>query len=370
MFMSLHKVAVVPGGFKYDWIGIQNYRDAFLKDNVFPIEMITYFQQMLLMVPIIVIFALLISLLLNQKFPGRFIYRALFFLPVIFATGQVLSELFTQGAGDIPFLDQYNLEPLVKQYVGGEMAKMIMEVLGRVVLILWYSGPLLYMITTMLKTVSDLLDPSVKWIPRVVTWENLTKAYEGLQYPEALRNTAVIALTCSLVIIIPLYVIFSKLGLLNSLFVFLVPAIFGQGLKGALFILIFRQFFKSQPPSLEEAAKLDGASVARLYFRIMLPLAQSACLVVFLFSFIWYWNMYYEPSMFLAKGFTPLSIRLDNLEEVLNPSLLSSQESVNNPVTEGTKMAAAFLIIFPPMLIFMFLQRWFITGIERTGIVE
>ncbi|WP_053781061.1 carbohydrate ABC transporter permease [Paenibacillus xylanivorans] len=288
----------------------------------------------------------------------------------------------------------------------GLLAKLIIYVLLSIVAYL-YLQPLLYMITTMLKTVSDLLDPSVKWIPRVVTWENLTKAYEGLRYPEALRNTAVIALTCSLVqvlvcsmtgyalarlaipfkglitalvlltflippqvIIIPLYVIFSKLGLLNSLFVFLVPAIFGQGLKGALFILIFRQFFKSQPPSLEEAAKLDGASVARLYFRIMLPLAQSACLVVFLFSFIWYWNMYYEPSMFLAKGFTPLSIRLDNLEEVLNPSLLSSQESVNNPVTEGTKMAAAFLIIFPPMLIFMFLQRWFITGIERTGIVE
>ncbi|OMF80253.1 carbohydrate ABC transporter permease [Paenibacillus glucanolyticus] len=288
----------------------------------------------------------------------------------------------------------------------GWMAKLVIYALLSIVAYL-YLQPLLYMITTMLKTVSDLLDPAVKWIPRVVTWENLTKAYEGLQYPEALRNTAVIAFTCSIVqvlvcsmtgyalarlavpfkglvtalvlltflippqvIIIPLYVIFSKLGLLNSLLVFLIPAIFGQGLKGALFILIFRQFFKSQPPSLEEAAKLDGASAGRLYFRIMLPLAQSACLVVFLFSFIWYWNMYYEPSMFLAKGFTPLSIRLDNLEAVLNPSLLGNKESVQNPVTEGTKMAAAFLIIFPPMLIFMFLQRWFITGIERTGIVE
>ena len=164
--------------------------------------------------------------------------------------------------------------------------------------------------------------------------------------------------------------IFSKLGLLNTLFVFLVPAIFGQGLKGALFILIFRQFFRAQPPSLEEAAKLDGASAARLYFRIMLPLAQSACLFVFLFSFIWYWNMYYEPSMFLAKGFTPLSIRLDQLEDVLNPSLLGSKDLVSNPVTEGTKMGAAFLIILPPLVIFMYLQRWFITGIERTGLVE
>ncbi|MEK4057126.1 sugar ABC transporter permease [Paenibacillus sp. FSL F4-0087] len=174
MFMSLHKVAVVPGGFKYDWIGIQNYRDAFLKDNVFPIEMITYFQQMLLMVPIIVIFALLISLLLNQKFPGRFIYRALFFLPVIFATGQVLSELFTQGAGDIPFLDQYNLEPLVKQYVGGEMAKIIMEVLGRVVLILWYSGVQILIFIAGFQTISPSIYEAVR-IDGASPWDSFWK---------------------------------------------------------------------------------------------------------------------------------------------------------------------------------------------------
>lgn len=301
---------------------------------------------------------------------------------------------------------KYKMVMLGRNLSDGLLAKMVIYVLLSIVAYL-YLQPLLYMISTMLKTVSDLLDPSVKWIPRVVTWENLSKAYKGLQYPEALRNTALIALSCSIVqvlicsmtgyalarlavpfkglitalvlltflippqvIIIPLYVIFSKLGLLNTLFVFLVPAIFGQGLKGALFILIFRQFFRAQPPSLEEAAKLDGASAARLYFRIMLPLAQSACLVVFLFSFIWYWNMYYEPSMFLAKGFTPLSIRLDQLEDVLNPSLLGTKDLVSNPVTEGTKMGAAFLIILPPLVIFMFLQRWFITGIERTGIVE
>lgn len=315
-----------------------------------------------------------------------------------------------QAAGNLRWnrrSQKYKMILLGRNLSDGLLAKLIIYILLSIVAYL-YLQPLLYMISTMLKNISDLLDPSVKWIPRVVTWENMKKAFEGMHYPEALRNTTIIALSCSIVqvlicsmtgyalarlavpfkglitalviltflippqvIIIPLYVIFSKLGLLNSVFVFLVPAIFGQGLKGALFILIFRQFFKSQPPSLEEAAKLDGASASRLYFRIMLPLAQSACLVVFLFSFIWYWNMYYEPSMFLAKGFTPLSIRLDNLEEVLNPSLLGNKNAViTNPVTEGTKMAAAFLIIFPPLVIFMILQRWFITGIERTGLVE
>ncbi|MCL6456828.1 MAG: sugar ABC transporter permease [Gorillibacterium sp.] len=174
MFMSLHKVAVVPGGFKYDWLGLQNFRDAFLKDNIFPIELITYFQQMLLMVPIIVIFALLIALLLNQKFPGRFIYRALFFLPVIFATGQVLSELFAQGAGDIPFLDQYNLEPLVRQYVGGELAKTVMEVLGRVVLILWYSGVQILIFISGFQTISPSIYEAVR-IDGASPWDSFWK---------------------------------------------------------------------------------------------------------------------------------------------------------------------------------------------------
>lgn len=288
----------------------------------------------------------------------------------------------------------------------GLLAKLIIYLLLSIVAYL-YLQPVLYMVSTMFKNLSDLLDPTVKWIPRDITWENVTKAWKGLQYPIALRNTAILSLSCSIVqvfvcamtgyalarlsvpfkglitalviltflippqvIIIPLYVIYSKLHLLNTIFVFLVPAIFGQGLKAALFILIFRQFFKSQPMSLEEAAKLDGASTLRLFFGIMLTLARSACLVVFLFSFIWYWNMYYEPSMFLAKSFTPLSIRLDGLENVLNQSLLGNTFTITNPVTESTKMAAAFMIILPPILVFMFLQRWFVSGIERTGLVE
>ncbi|BBI31705.1 carbohydrate ABC transporter permease [Cohnella abietis] len=288
----------------------------------------------------------------------------------------------------------------------GLLAKLILYGLLTIVAYL-YLQPILYMISTALKNLSDLLDPTVTWIPRVITWDNVSDAFRGLQYMDALKNTAIIAISCSLIqvlicamtgyalaklsipfkglftalviltflippqiIIIPLYVIYSKLSLLNTPFVFLIPAFFGQGLKSALFILIFRQFFKSQPLSLEEAAKLDGASTLRLFFGIMLPLARSACLVVFLFSFIWYWNMYYEPQWFLAKDFTPLSIRLDQLEDVLNPSLLGQRNTIENPVTEGAKMAAAFLIIFPPIIVFMFLQRWFVTGIERTGIVE
>ncbi|QHW31184.1 carbohydrate ABC transporter permease [Paenibacillus rhizovicinus] len=290
----------------------------------------------------------------------------------------------------------------------GLIAKLVLCVLLSIVGYL-YMQPLIYMVSTMLKPLNDLLDPTVGLIPRELTWENMHTAYRGLVYGEAIRNTALLSVSCSIVqvficavtgyalakmnvpfkgffsamiilsflippqvIIIPLYVIYSKLHLLGTIWVFLVPAVFGQGVKSALFILIFRQFFKAQPISLEEAAKLDGASTFRLFFFIMLPLARSACLVVFLFSFIWYWNLYYEPGMFLTNSFTPLSIRLDHLQEVLNPSPFGANtvQSDVDPTTESAKMGAAFLIIAPPIIVFMFLQRWFVTGIERTGIVE
>ncbi len=174
LFMSLHKVAVVPGGFKYDWIGMKNFKDAFVTDNIFPIELITYFQQMLLMVPMIVLFALLISLMLNQRFPGRFIYRAIFFLPVIFATGQVLSELFAQGAGEIPFLDQYNLEPLIEQYIGKEFAGTIMSVLSRAILILWYSGVQILIFIAGYQTISPTIYEAVR-IDGASPWDSFWK---------------------------------------------------------------------------------------------------------------------------------------------------------------------------------------------------
>ncbi|MFD0711475.1 carbohydrate ABC transporter permease [Paenibacillus sp. GCM10027626] len=273
-----------------------------------------------------------------------------------------------------------------------------------------YLQPLLYIVSTMFKDLSDLLDPTVKWIPRQLDFSNLETAWRGLHYPKAFMNTLTIALSSSLIqvvvcsmtgyalaklefpgrgvvtflviltflvppqiIIIPLYVIYSKLGLLNTPFVFIVPAIFGQGVRSALFIIIFRQFFKTQPITLEEAAKLDGASTFRLFFRIMLPLSRSACLVVFLFSFIWYWNMYYEPSMFLQDSYLPLSISLDRLQEVLTGvpagGAGDALRSID-PISEAPKMAAAFLIIAPPLVLYMFMQRWFVEGIERTGLVE
>ncbi len=288
----------------------------------------------------------------------------------------------------------------------GWIAKLLLYYMLSIVAYL-YLQPFLYMISTMFKSLADLLDPTVQWIPRTIDWDNLSRAVGGLKYSRSLVYSLTIAvvpslisiLVCSLtgyalarlqfpgkkvffalifltflippqIIIIPLYVIYSKLGWLDTPLVFIVPALFGQGLKNALFIIIFRQFFLSLPKALEEAAMIDGASLFRLFFRIILPLSVPACLVVFLFSFVWHWNEGYLSSMFLSHDFMPLSIRLSNLETEIFGQTPTMEMLAVNPVTEGTKMAGAFLIVFPPLLIYMIAQRWFVEGVERTGIVD
>ncbi|MBB6670879.1 carbohydrate ABC transporter permease [Cohnella nanjingensis] len=187
-FMSFHKVVATTGGFSYDFVGLQNFKDAFVKDNVFPIQLIEYVQEMLLMIPIIVIFSLLVSLLLNQRFPGRFLFRAVFFLPVIFATGQVLTELFAQNAGEIPFMDQYNLEPIVQKYVGEGLAQPVLSVLGKTVIILWYSGVQILIYIAGYQTIPKSVYEAVR-IDGATPWDSFWKITLPATLPFISLNT-------------------------------------------------------------------------------------------------------------------------------------------------------------------------------------
>ncbi|MCU6710923.1 carbohydrate ABC transporter permease [Paenibacillus sp. J5C_2022] len=273
-----------------------------------------------------------------------------------------------------------------------------------------YMKPLLYIISTSLKSVAEMLDPSIGWLPRVLEWGNYQVAFIGLEYMKGLFQTLLVAVgaaifqvfSCSMTgyafarlhipgknilfvivlltflippqtIVIPLFVTYVKLGWLNTPLPFLIPALFAQGLKGALFILIFRQFYSSFPKELEESARMDGAGPFRTFWKIMLPLSRPAMLIVFLFSFVWHWNNYFEPSLFLQNGeFVLLSGRLENLQDSLNASMGTASFlgftffDLNEPI----KMAGALLVILPPLILFMFTQRYFVEGIERTGIVE
>lgn len=265
--------------------------------------------------------------------------------------------------------------------------------------------PVFYMVTTSIKSPEDLADPTVIWVPHAIYWLNYTLAYQILNYIPALENSLQIAvpaalfqiLSCSFIaygfarmrfpgreplfllviftflippqtIIVPLFILYKNLGWLNTPYPFIVPPIFGHGLQGALFILVFRQFFRGLPWELEDAASIDGANPFRVYFQIMLPLAVPAILVVLLFSLVWHWNDYFGPTMFF---FTPdrftLPMRLSVLWTVLDQT---TQGEASVYFNEALSMAATLLVVLPPLVIYLFTQRFFVESIDRTGLVE
>jgi multiple sugar transport system permease protein len=261
--------------------------------------------------------------------------------------------------------------------------------------------PLLRLASTAMMSPTDQHDPTVVWLPHEIHIENFVRAIAALDYWQALRNTMLVALAAAALqtisaavvgygfarlkfpgrdalfglvlfslivppqtIIIQLFVLYGKLDWLDGYLPFLVPSAMGMGLRGALFIFIFRQFFKGMPYELEDAAYIDGASPLRVFLSIMLPLAQPAILVVFLFSFVWHWNDNFEPSIYLTnpdKFFLPQ--HLNNLEAMMRAlhMLLTGNT--------GAIMAASLLTFLPLLVIYLFARRYFVESIERTGLV-
>ncbi|MFP4508867.1 MAG: carbohydrate ABC transporter permease [Spirochaetota bacterium] len=146
-FMTFNEIfsAVGPEGPYLDWtfVGFGNYRYAFGEDPQFLTSMIIFLQESLLMIPVIVVFALLVSYLLSRKLPGRAGYRAVFFLPVIITGGGVILSILETGdvaAGGLDFLRSEQLTIYVENNLPANVAGAVVGVLERFSIILWYSG--------------------------------------------------------------------------------------------------------------------------------------------------------------------------------------------------------------------------------------
>lgn len=168
------------------------------------------------------------------------------------------------------------------------------------------------------------------------------------------------------VLMIPTYLGYSELHLIDSPLAFFIPAILGQGLKSPIFILIFYSFFNTIPKALDEAAQIDGASAARIFFKVAVPLSIPACLLTFIFSVVWYWNETYLTALYLGDVAKTLP---NQMAAVLN-SL--ENEAIRNPqlsqLNGSVKMAASVLTLIPLLLFYVILQRQFVESIDRTGI--
>ncbi len=269
-----------------------------------------------------------------------------------------------------------------------------------------YVYPLLQMVAKSFMSVDDLVNPLIVWVPSGLNTENYQKALKVLDFwgsvwtslyvsilPSLLQmiscslagyglarfafrgKSVVVALVVvtflipSQVTFIPQYLMYRELGILFDLKAYLFPALFGQGLKSTIFILVFYQFFSQLPKSLEEAAMMDGAGTLRIFLRIAVPTAVPAYLLTFLLSLVWYWNDTYSASMFFGQAIKTLPMKLSAFESQfasLYPNLAGNNQQ--QMMNEGIQMAGTVLNILPLVVIYFFTQRWFMEGIDKSGI--
>ncbi len=279
--------------------------------------------------------------------------------------------------------------------------------------------PVFYMISMALRPIEQVFDPMVVWIPRSLTFDNIAVVSKVMDYKTVFINTASISLLCSLftliscslagygfarfnfklkpllfgcvilsilippqTIIVPSviemkyfdFMFIGQLGklftgeawtqnLLNTPFSLYIPAIFGNGIRSGLFIYIFRQFFRGLPVALQDAAYVDGCGQLKTYVKIMAPNALPAFLVVFLFSFVNYWNDFYYSNMYF-DNFKVVSRALRTLQVSLNQAGYADLNQIAVYLQVG-----ALLSVLPPLILYLFCQRYFTEGISTTGIV-
>jgi ABC-type sugar transport system, permease component len=154
-----------------------------------------------------------------------------------------------------------------------------------------------------------------------------------------------------IIMLVPSYVIYDKLGLIDTPFPLMVPGMFGA----AACVFFMRQFFKAVPDELVEAAKLDGMGHMKIFFRLMIPLSVPALLAQGILGFVAGYNDYLMPLLFLQ------SPELYTLQIALFSFAGTAQNYVN------VVMAGSIMVLLPVLVIYTFAQKYFIEGIVNTG---
>jgi multiple sugar transport system permease protein len=163
----------------------------------------------------------------------------------------------------------------------------------------------------------------------------------------------------AVVLMIPTFVLYSRMGWVNTLLPLTVPHFFAASGGGAFFIFLLRQFFLSLPPELVDAARVDGCSEFGIYSRIMLPLAKPVLATVAVFTFIWTWNDYMGPLLYLAKDPNKWTVAL---------GLAMFRTFMWQRTRWDLLMAASTMMIIPMIVIFFLAQRYFIQGMAVSGL--
>jgi len=265
----------------------------------------------------------------------------------------------------------------------------IVITIGGIVLLV----PLVWMVSTSLKTHAEAFIFPPRWIPKHILWSNYPTAVTTIDFFLYLRNTVWITLVTLIgtvtssslvafgfarlrarardflfvillstmmlpyqVTLVPVYLMFKTLGWVNTFLPLIVPPFFGGG---AFSIFLLRQFFSTLPAELDDAAKIDGCGLFSIYWRILLPLSRPALATVAIFTFFGTWNDFMGPLIYLSRN-SMYTIALG----------LQFYVSAHGVVQWNLMMAATFLSVLPLLIVFFLAQKTFVRGVALTGLKE
>jgi len=249
--------------------------------------------------------------------------------------------------------------------------------------------PFLWMVLGSVKTEGELMKVPITWWPETFTWDNFATWFTTLDFPRFLSNSVIVAvlvvvgnlLFCSMVgyalakmdfpgkkplfaavlvmlmvpgvvTMIPLFVLIANLGLVNTHAGLILPF-----LAAPFGVFLMRQFMFGIPDELIEAARIDGASEMRIFARIVIPMCGPALATLAIFTFLASWNNFLWPLIVAQSG-----------DMYTLPVALSLYSAGKVGPQYGIMMAGAVLIIVPIVVLFLFLQRYFVAGLATSGL--
>jgi ABC-type glycerol-3-phosphate transport system permease component len=249
--------------------------------------------------------------------------------------------------------------------------------------------PLYWMLVTALKTPEQTFALPPEWVPNPIAWENFARVFEEVPFWRFLGNTFFLVfmniigelfavtlvaygfarlrfpgrsllfllMLATLMIpyhvtLVPRFIMFAKIGWINTYLPLIVPAFTGS----SFLIFLVRQYMMSIPFDLDEAAFIDGANRFQVFWHIILPLSRPALMLVIVFTFVGVWNDFLQPLIYL------------NDPQLFTVSLGLSFFQGTRETDWNLLMAGSLLATIPPLLLFFFAQRQLIGGISIEGL--
>ena len=251
-------------------------------------------------------------------------------------------------------------------------------------------APLLWMLSTSLKTMDGVFELPPQWIPDPIVWENYLRIWEAGPLLSGIRNSVIVSLTVTVIgtltssmaafafskmrlpgknglflailggmmipfpaLMIPTFMIFAQIGWVDTLLPLIVPGLLGN----IMMVFFLRQYLHNVPDSLVEASLIDGATYPQIFWKIIFPLIRPAIAAQFILWFMAVWNDYLGPIIYLN------SENVQTLQLVIANFNATYAIQTDYPLI----MAASLVALLPVLVVFLIFQRQIIESIALTG---